>query len=67
MTYVPKPKVAIRIIFCFRGSCIDVRTGIGKIRIAMSVMTLTGTDARYSVIKGIQVPTGSKTRETGMH
>jgi hypothetical protein len=38
-----------------------VKTGIGKMRTAKSVMTLTGTDARYSVIRGIHFPTGAKT------
>ena len=33
----------------------------------MSVMTLTGTDAKYNVIRGIHVPTGAKTSETGIH
>ena len=66
-TYIPRPKVAMRMIFCFRGNCIAVKTGNGKMRIAISVMTLTGTDAKYSVMRGIHVPIGAKTWDTGMH
>jgi hypothetical protein len=38
-----------------------VKTGIGSIRTAKSVMILTGTDAKYSVIRGMHFPTGAKT------
>jgi hypothetical protein len=44
-----------------------VKTGIGKTSTAKSVMTLTGTDAKYSVIRGIHFPMGAKTWETGIH
>jgi hypothetical protein len=67
ITYIPRPKVAIRIIFCFLGNCIAVKTGIGKIRMAMSVITFTGAEAKYNVIRGIHVPMGAKTWETGTH
>lgn len=33
----------------------------------MSVITFTGTDAKYNVIRGIHVPTGAKTWDTGRH
>lgn len=38
-----------KIIFCFRGSRIPVRMGIGRNRMARSVIILTGAEDRYNV------------------
>jgi hypothetical protein len=67
MTYIHRPKVAMSIVFCFRGRCIDVKAGIGKTSTAMSVMILTGADARYSLMRGIHLPSDAKASLTGMH
>lgn len=48
-TIITKSHIAndkTRIIFCFRGSCVPVRMGIGSIRMTMSVATFVGEAAK---------------------
>lgn len=52
-TKIPKPKVTTRMVFCFLGSRMDVRIGIGKKRIAKSVMMFAGAEERYMVMMSV--------------
>jgi hypothetical protein len=67
----PKLNVITRIIFCFRGRRMRVRIGLGKTKMARSVMILTGEEDRYSVKISVQcASTGSEAANaapTGRH
>jgi hypothetical protein len=53
-TKIPNPNVMTRIIFCFFGRRMLVRIGIGRKKIARSVMMLRGADDRYMVTIFVQ-------------
>lgn len=54
VTKMPKPKVTYKMIFCFCGRLMPLRTGIGSRRIKRSVMILTGAEDKYKVVISVQ-------------
>lgn len=59
VTKMPSANVSTRMIFCRRGSRMLVSTGMGKTKMARSVVMLTGDEQMNSVSRGMHESDGT--------